>query len=366
MKVDLFDFSLNDEQIALRPMLQREAAKLLHVNQNGELKDYHIGDLLQLLKPSDILVFNDTKVLPACLHATRRRGDASANININLHMRVNDDSWLAFARPLKRLRVGEKLVFSANLEAAILNIECSGEILLQFNKSGLDLNAAILAVGYMPLPPYIARKRKQDEQDAIDYQTIFARYEGAVAAPTAGLHFTPELMQLLKDAGIAQHYITLHVGAGTFLPVKVAETNDHKMHSEIGHINAETVAQLNLAKKRGQRIIAVGTTALRLLESASSVQGELEVWTGPTDIFITPGYKFRFVDCLLTNFHLPKSTLFMLVCAFSGLPQMKRAYSHAIGHNYRFYSYGDASFLELASSGPASNGPEFVDGALTG
>lgn len=347
MKVELFDFYLPEACIALRPLVEREAAKLLHVNALGELKDYNIGNLNQLLQAGDVLVFNDTKVLPACLSAQRIRGDSVATININLHMRMDEDLWCAFARPLKRLKLGEELIFSSQLQAEILQIQAGGEILLRFNKTGNDLNAAIFSLGQMPLPPYIARRRLLDERDKLDYQTVFAKHEGAVAAPTAGLHFTSSFLAELKKAGIEQHYLTLHVGAGTFLPVKVNDTTDHKMHSEVGYINAQTVEKLNLAKKQGRRIIAVGTTALRLLESVSDANSELHVWSGPTDIFITPGYKFRFVDCLITNFHLPKSTLFMLVCAFSGLAQMKNAYSHAINNAYRFYSYGDASFLEL-------------------
>ncbi|MDN5248858.1 tRNA preQ1(34) S-adenosylmethionine ribosyltransferase-isomerase QueA [Bartonella sp. TP] len=347
MKVELFDFYLPEACIALRPLVDREAAKLLHVDAQGGLTDYNIGNLKHLLRAGDVLVFNDTKVLPACLLAQRVRGDAIANININLHMRVDADVWCAFARPLKRLKLGETLIFSPELQAEILQIQTSGEILLRFNKAGSALNATIFSLGQMPLPPYIARRRSLDEQDKLDYQTVFAKHEGAVAAPTAGLHFTSSFLLELKKAGIEQHYLTLHVGAGTFLPVKVNDTEDHKMHSEIGCINSQTVEQLNLAKKQGRRIIAVGTTALRLLESASDSNSELHEWSGPTDIFITPGYNFRFVDCLITNFHLPKSTLFMLVCAFSGLEQMKNAYSHAIANAYRFYSYGDASFLEL-------------------
>lgn len=364
MKVNLFDFNLPEKNIALRPLPNREDAKLLYVNDKGDLSDYKVSDLIDLLQPGDILVFNDTKVLPANLKAVRSRFNKSkqeynlSNINVNLHMQCDSDSWRAFVRPLKRLNVGEILYFVKDkqvdlgksfLQANILEKYDSGEVLLKFNLKNAKLNEAIVECGKMPLPPYIAARREQDEQDKADYQTIFAKEEGAVAAPTAGLHFTQNLFQKLKESNIEYHFVTLHVGAGTFLPVKVDDTKDHKMHSEVGYLSADVVKALNAAKLQNRRIIAVGTTALRLLESAAVSKNKLKAWSGATDIFITPGYKFAFVDGLITNFHLPKSTLFMLVSTFCGIETMKKAYEYAIAHDYRFYSYGDTSFLELNS-----------------
>ena len=355
MQVDLFDFELPEKQIALRPAVPRESARLLHVGKGGCLEDLHVRDLPSLLNKGDALVFNDTKVIKAQLQGERRRGAAIAHIGATLHKRVSPNAWLAFVRPAKRLKIGETIVFNKQdrnlndddkLVATVREKGENGEMLLEFDKSGAELDREIALIGHMPLPPYIALKRGEDKRDETDYQTVYAREEGAVAAPTAGLHFTKDLMQQIKDRGVEEYFVTLHVGAGTFLPVKVDDTKDHKMHSEIGHIDQQTADALMAVKKRGNRVIAVGTTAMRLLESAADENGQLDAWAGSTDIFITPGYHFRFVDCLMTNFHLPRSTLFMLVSAFSGLDEMKHAYQHAIETGYRFYSYGDTSFLE--------------------
>lgn len=352
MRVDIFDFELPEERIALRPASPRDSARLLKV-EGGALSDHVVRELPEILQPGDALVFNDTKVIPARLSGVRRRGETEARIEATLHMREGPDRWRAFLKPAKRVNAGERIQFGhdgescflGTLEATVTEKGEGGEALLVFDFSGPVLDEAIAAVGYMPLPPYIAGKRAEDERDEVDYQTIYAREEGAVAAPTAGLHFTPELMQALDTAGIERHFVTLHVGAGTFLPVKVDDTDDHKMHSEWGEVDAETAEALKAVRKRGGRIVSVGTTSLRLLESASQRTGTLEAWSGATDIFITPGYRFRTVDILMTNFHLPRSTLFMLVSAFCGTETMKRAYDHAIRNEYRFYSYGDASLL---------------------
>ena len=350
MKVSLFDFDLPEESIALRPADPRDSARLAVVRP-GE--DRIVRDLPSLLRAGDVLVFNDTKVLPAQLKGMRRRGEAVAQVEATLHMRTAPDRWLAFMRPGKRIAVGDRIHFGhdgnscflGQLDATVIEKGEGGEVLLGFDVSGPFLDEALHAVGHIPLPPYIASKRDDDERDLRDYQTIYANEEGAVAAPTAGLHFTPELFAALDKAGIERRFVTLHVGAGTFLPVKVDDTQNHKMHSEIGSVSAEVADALNAAKARGGRIIAVGTTSLRLLESAASEDGTVAAWSGPTDIFITPGYRFRTADMLMTNFHLPRSTLFMLVSAFSGLETMRAAYAHAIRTGYRFYSYGDASLL---------------------
>jgi S-adenosylmethionine:tRNA ribosyltransferase-isomerase len=355
MKVDLFDFDLPEERIALRPAAPRDAAKLLVVRPPGGLEDRVVRDLPSILRPGDALVFNDTKVIPAQLAGTRERDGAVAHIDATLHMRAGPDRWKAFVRPAKRLQAGDRIRFGHSgeacflgaLDATVLDKGEAGEALLGFDLSGPLLDEAIHAAGHVPLPPYIASKRAEDERDRTDYQTIYAREEGAVAAPTAGLHFTPDLMQALDAAGIERHFVTLHVGAGTFLPVKAEETEGHRMHEEIGHVSAETAKALNAIRERGGRIVSVGTTSLRLLESAADANGNLPEWSGATDIFITPGYRFKFVDVLMTNFHLPRSTLFMLVSAFAGTAMMKRAYAHAIDSGYRFYSYGDASLLFL-------------------
>ncbi len=356
MKVDLFDFDLPDERIALRPAEPRDAARLLVVKPGEEPEDRTVRDLPSLLEPGDVLVFNDTKVIPAQLKGVRRRGEATAQVEATLHMRVAPDRWRAFMRPGKRVAAGDRIHFGhdgnscflGQLDATVLEKGEGGEVLLGFDLSGAFLDEALHAVGHIPLPPYIASKRDDDERDRSDYQTVYAREEGAVAAPTAGLHFTPELFAALDARGIERRFVTLHVGAGTFLPVKADDTADHKMHAETGTVSANVAAALNDARARGARIVCVGTTSLRLLESAARPDGTVAPWSGPTDIFITPGYRFRVADMLMTNFHLPRSTLFMLVSAFCGLDTMRDTYRHAIDGGYRFYSYGDASLLYRA------------------
>jgi S-adenosylmethionine:tRNA ribosyltransferase-isomerase len=353
MKVDLFDFDLPEERIALRPAEPRDAARLLVVKPGEGIEDRGVIDLPVLLEPGDVMIFNDTKVIPAQLKGVRRRGEAVALVDATLHMRVAADRWLAFVRPGKRVAPGDRFHFGHDgnscflgaLDATVVEKGEGGEVLLAFDLSGPFLDEALHAVGHIPLPPYIASKRDDDERDRTDYQTIFARDEGAVAAPTAGLHFTPELFAALDASGIERHFATLHVGAGTFLPVKADDTADHKMHAETGSVSAETAAAVNAARARGSRVVAVGTTSLRLLESAASDDGRLGEWAGATSIFITPGYRFKVVDILMTNFHLPRSTLFMLVSAFCGLETMRAAYAHAVENGYRFYSYGDATLL---------------------
>ncbi|MBA3449152.1 MAG: tRNA preQ1(34) S-adenosylmethionine ribosyltransferase-isomerase QueA, partial [Pseudaminobacter sp.] len=342
----------------LRPAEPRDAARLLVVRPGEKPDDKGVRDLPALLEPGDLLVFNDTKVIPAQLRGIRRRGDASAQVDATLHMRIAPDRWLAFVRPGKRVAAGDRIHFGHDgnscflgaLDATVIEKGEGGEALLAFDLSGPFLDEALHAVGHIPLPPYIASKRPDDLRDRTDYQTIFAREEGAVAAPTAGLHFTPELFASLDAKGIERCFVTLHVGAGTFLPVKAKDTADHKMHTEIGSVSEETAAAVNAARARGNRIVAVGTTSLRLLESAAGDDGRLGDWSGPTSIFITPGYRFKVVDILMTNFHLPRSTLFMLVSAFCGLETMREAYAHAIESRYRFYSYGDASLLFRAEA----------------
>ena len=354
MRVDLFDFDLPDDRIALRPAEPRDSARLLVVRPDAAPEDRIMRDLPNLLRPGDALVFNDTKVIPAQLTGLRRReGGGVAQIDATLHMRVAPDRWKAFARPGKRLAKGDRIQFGhggnacllGSLDATVAEKGDGGEVTFAFDLAGPALDDAIRAVGHIPLPPYIAGKRSEDERDRSDYQTIYARDEGAVAAPTAGLHFTPQLFEALDAVGVERHFVTLHVGAGTFLPVKADDTDDHRMHAEIGHVSAETAAALNTVRARGGRIVSVGTTSLRLLESAAAPDGSLKAWSGATDIFITPGYRFRTADMLVTNFHLPRSTLFMLVSAFSGLDTMRTAYAHAIAQGYRFYSYGDGSLL---------------------
>jgi S-adenosylmethionine:tRNA ribosyltransferase-isomerase len=353
MKVDLFDFELPEDRIALRPAEPRDSARLLVVRPGEAFDDRHVTDLPDLLDPGDLLVFNDTKVIPAQLTGVRRRGDAAARVDATLHMRIAPDRWKAFVRPAKRVTAGDRISFGhdgnacflGKLEATVAEKGDAGEATLAFDLAGAFLDEALHAVGHVPLPPYIASKRPDDERDRSDYQTIFAKDEGAVAAPTAGLHFTPELFADLDAKGIERHFVTLHVGAGTFLPVKSDDTADHKMHAETGHVSEAVAAAINAARARGSRVVCVGTTSLRLLESAGGEDGQVLAWSGPTSIFITPGYRFRIVDALMTNFHLPRSTLFMLVSAFSGLETMRQAYAHAIETGYRFYSYGDASLL---------------------
>ncbi|MBK1866906.1 tRNA preQ1(34) S-adenosylmethionine ribosyltransferase-isomerase QueA [Taklimakanibacter albus] len=357
MRVSDFDFELPDERIALRPVNPRDAAKLLVVRPD-RLDDRIFHELPSLLRPGDVLVFNKTKVIPAALTGNRiGRGEATPRIEALLHQRLDGSRWKAFAKPGKRLAVGDKIRFGAEgrvcllgvLDATVEEKGEGGEITLAFDFHGPILDEAIAALGDMPLPPYIAGKRERDDQDRADYQTIYAEEEGAVAAPTAGLHFTSGLMKTLQEIGIKEEFITLHVGAGTFLPVKAEDTAEHRMHSEWGEVPADVVDRLKEAKAKGGRIIPVGTTSLRLLESAAR-SGELKPFRDTTDIFITPGYRFRVADLLITNFHLPRSTLFMLVSAFAGLERMKSAYAHAIQESYRFYSYGDASLLFPAPS----------------
>jgi S-adenosylmethionine:tRNA ribosyltransferase-isomerase len=313
-------------------------------------EDRIVRELPELLRPGDALVFNDTRVIPAALDGERVRGENTAHVSLTLIERRSPSRWLALARPAKRLKEGDRLHFGHTGDTCLAGaldatVAAKGDAVeLAFDLAGPDLDMAIAGVGRMPLPPYIAARRPADDGDRRDYQTIYAAHDGAVAAPTAGLHFTPELMAALDARGIARHFVTLHVGAGTFLPVKAEDTGAHKMHAEWGAVSPETAAALNGVRAGGGRLVAVGTTSLRILESAAR-SGEIGPWRGPTDIFITPGYRFRAVDALLTNFHLPRSTLFMLVAAFSGLDAMKEAYAHAVGAGYRFYSYGDACLL---------------------
>ncbi|VFU08620.1 tRNA preQ1(34) S-adenosylmethionine ribosyltransferase-isomerase QueA [Methylocella tundrae] len=363
MRVDLFDFELPDSSIALRPAHPRDAARMLVVRSEAPsapaLEDRIIRDLPDLLSPGDILVVNDTRVIPARLQGRRVRGEAEARIEATLHKREGASLWRAFVRPAKKLKAGEMITFEAagagSLEAEVVEKGEEGEVLLGFAASGSDLDAALDRIGQMPLPPYISGKRPADESDADDYQTLFARRSGAVAAPTASLHFTPALIAALSARDIMIEKVTLHVGAGTFLPVKAADTEDHRMHAEWGEVSAQTAKTLNDARRGGRRIVAAGTTSLRILESAAKDNGAVAAFSGDTSIFITPGYRFRAVDVLLTNFHLPRSTLFMLVCAFCGLETMQRAYAHAIAHGYRFYSYGDACLLFPAAANKAGD-----------
>jgi S-adenosylmethionine:tRNA ribosyltransferase-isomerase len=339
MKVDLFDFALPEENIALRPARPRDSARMMLVD-GDHLEDRGVRDLPTLLNPGDVLVFNDTKVIPAQLEGRVRE----ARVGATLHKRHDLRSWWAFVRNARRVRVNDKLTFGGGVEAVCEANGEDGALLLRF---GGDEAVELLLhrAGTMPIPPYIASKRPVDAADAEDYQTMFAAKEGAVAAPTASLHFTPRLIAEVEAAGIARETLTLHVGAGTFLPVKADDTADHKMHSEWGRIDSAAADRLNAAREKGGRIIAVGTTVLRLLESAAGEDGRILPFEGDTNIFITPGYRWKAVDGLMTNFHLPKSTLFMLVSALMGLDRMQRAYAHAISAGYRFYSYGDSSLL---------------------
>ena len=339
MRVDLFDFDLPTDRIALRPARPRDSARLLLVEGNA-LADRQVSELPDLLRPGDVLVFNDTKVIPAQLEG--RRGEAS--IGATLHKREGSRDWRAFLRNAKRVRVGDTIDFGAGVTALVADKADDGSALLHFlGEEPVEL--LLERAGRMPLPPYIASKRATDDADRADYQTMFAREEGAVAAPTAALHFTPRLLDALDARGVGREMLTLHVGAGTFLPVKAEDTAGHVMHAEWGRIDAATAERLNAARRAGGRLIAVGTTSLRLLESAADDDGTIRPFEGDTAIFITPGYRFKAIDGLVTNFHLPKSTLFMLVSALMGLDVMKAAYAHAIERGYRFYSYGDASLL---------------------
>jgi len=353
-----FDFDLPDDCIALRPAEPRDSARLL-VIKDGALDDRIIRDLPDFLQPGDALVFNDTRVIPARLSGVRQRvgleGETlTVEVEATLHHRDAPDVWSAFMKPGKRLKAGDRVRFGreadgacelGRLDATVEAKDEDGLITLRFDLTGPALDDAIRDVGVMPLPPYIAAKRPEDDRDRSDYQTVFATYDGSVAAPTAGLHFTPALLDAIRARGVSTHAVTLHVGAGTFLPVKADDTADHKMHSEWGEVSAETAAALNAVRAAGGRIVCVGTTSLRLLESATTEDGVVQPFHGDTAIFITPGYRFRACDVLMTNFHLPKSTLFMLVSAFAGLATMRAAYAHAIDSGYRFYSYGDGSLL---------------------
>lgn len=350
-----YDFDLPPDRIALRPVRPRDSARLLTVlpGDTPLLGDRIVSDLPDLLSPGDVLVFNDTRVIPAQLFGVRTRGETTARISATLHKDLGDGSWRAFVRPAKRLAVGEIIRFSAGpetdpepdaLSATVTALE-GGEATLAFATDPAGLDAGLSAVGHMPLPPYIARRRPDDDADREDYQTVYARLPGSVAAPTAGLHFTDDLLAQLKARGIGTEFVTLHVGAGTFLPVKAEDLTAHKMHAEFGTVTAETADRLNAARAAGGRVVSVGTTSLRLLESATGADGKIGAFSDETSIFIRPGYRFRAVDAMMTNFHLPKSTLFMLVSAFAGLDAMRAAYAHAVADGYRFYSYGDASLL---------------------
>jgi len=356
MRVDLFDYHLPPERIALAPAEPRESARMLVVDAAGGLTDRTIADLPAYLRRGDAVVVNDTRVIPARLDGTRRRGEAVARVEAMLIRRLGPSRWRALVRPAKKLKVGERIRFgdpgespACSLGALHAEVEArgeAGEITLNFEFAGAALDEAIERIGQTPLPPYIAARRPAAAQDRANYQTIFAREAGAVAAPTAGLHFTPALRDQLAALGVGLHSVTLHVGAGTFLPVKVEDTRDHAMHSEWCRLDRDTAAALNEARARGGRIVCIGTTSVRTLESAVDANGRFSPFEGETSIFITPGHKFASADLLLTNFHLPQSTLLMLVSAFSGVDAVKSAYSHAISGGYRFYSYGDACLLE--------------------
>jgi len=347
MELADFDFDLPESLIALRPVRPRPAARLL-VARGAETHDAHVRDLPGWLAPGDILVFNDTRVIPARLTGTRRRasrhGSATARIEATLIAREGPADWAALARPGKRLAPGDRIDF-VGLVASVTEKRSGGEVVLRFDRAGADLDAAIAAVGVIPLPPYIAQRRPADARDREDYQTVFAAREGAVAAPTAALHFDADLLDAVAARGIATARLTLHIGAGTFLPVTAERAEDHAMHAEWGEIPPGTAEAINAARAAGGRVIPVGTTALRLLESAADARGRVRPFAGETDIFIRPGHRFRAVDGLMTNFHLPRSTLLMLVAALIGLDRVKALYAHAIDRGYRFYSYGDASLL---------------------
>jgi S-adenosylmethionine:tRNA ribosyltransferase-isomerase len=356
MRTDLFDFELPADRIALRPSSPRDVARLLVVRPGSAplFHDQMVRDLPGLLRPGDAVVVNDSKVIAARLRGRRiGRGDAEPAIEATLHQRLDGARWRAFVKPGKRLAAGDiirfgtegKVCLLGQLDATVEEKGEGGEVTLAFAFHGAVLDQALEERGTMPLPPYIATRREADARDRADYQTMFARQDGAVAAPTAGLHFTPELVAALQARGIALHRVTLHVGAGTFLPVKAADTADHRMHSERGSVSPETAAALNGVRRAGGRLVAVGSTSLRLIESATQEDGTIRPFAGETAMFITPGYRFRAVDVLMTNFHLPRSTLFMLVAAFCGLDVMQQAYVHAIAAGYRFYSYGDACLL---------------------
>jgi S-adenosylmethionine:tRNA ribosyltransferase-isomerase len=354
MQLADFDFDLPEDRIALRPASPRDSARLLVVRPGAPLRDLAVSDLPGELRAGDVLVLNDTKVIPARLKGVRHREDSVVAVEATLHRRLSPHAWTAFMKPGKRLSEGDRVVFGEAHDRACLLGELNatvkakgegGEVTLSFDLSGPDLDAAIAERGAMPLPPYIAARRAEDERDRADYQTVYAAEDGSVAAPTAGLHFTPQLFERLAAAGVATAFVTLHVGAGTFLPVKTENVAEHRIHAEWGEVDSATAERLNAARAAGGRIVCVGTTSLRLLESATGEDGVVRPFLDETAIFITPGYRFRAADGLMTNFHLPRSTLFMLVAAFAGLPTMRAAYAHAVATGYRFYSYGDASLL---------------------
>lgn len=342
MKTSDFDFDLPAGQIATHPARPRDSARLLEVD--GGLHDRGVRDLPGLLRAGDVLVFNDTRVIPARLSG--RRG--AARVEVTLHKPEADDRWRVFAKPAKRLRIGDVVDFAPDFAAEVLEKSESGDVVLRFSVAGAALLAALHRYGVMPLPPYIRRPEGPEVDDVRDYQTVFAAVDGAVAAPTAGLHFTPELLTALRERGVATAAVTLHVGAGTFLPVKTENVLEHRMHAEYGEISESTAETINAARAAGGRVVAVGTTSLRLLETVADESGKLRPFAGETAIFITPGYRFKAVDVLLTNFHLPRSTLFMLVCAFAGTERMRAAYAHAMNAGYRFYSFGDCCLLHGA------------------
>ena len=349
MDVSIFDFDLPSELVALRPAHPRDSARMLVVMPDDGFEHARVRDLPQYLQRGDVVVVNDTKVLSARFYGRRvaRLGpsDSTPKIEVTLHKRIAPDRFLAFAKPARKIAAGDRLALGNNFEASVLRRGTGGEFELGFDFSGAALDEAIEREGEIPLPPYIAGKRKPDLQDRLDYQTVFAARLGSVAAPTAGLHFTPELFERLGTAGIGRESVTLQVGAGTFLPVTAADTDEHRMHAEWAELRGDVADRLNAARGRGQRIVAAGTTSLRSLESAADSDGQLHAFDGETRIFITPGYHFRTAEVLLTNFHLPRSTLFMLVSAFCGLDTIKAAYREAIREKYRFYSYGDACLL---------------------
>ncbi|MCQ0092848.1 tRNA preQ1(34) S-adenosylmethionine ribosyltransferase-isomerase QueA [Roseovarius sp. M141] len=347
MKLSDFDYDLPEALIATRPVRPRSAARLL-VAQGKGITDAHVGDLPDWLRPGDRLVLNDTRVIPARLSGVRRRtgaqGQTEARIEATLLEPRADGTWSAMIKPLKKLALGEVVIFSDSLSATLEGKQ-DGLALLRFNLLGDDFDAALAEAGAMPLPPYIAARRPADAADKDDYQTVWARHSGAVAAPTASLHFDDALLAALAAKGVEFTHVTLHVGAGTFLPVKVDDVTTHKMHAEWGEVTPEAAAQIAATRAAGGRIIPVGTTALRLIESAAQASGAIAPWRGETDIFIYPGFRFRVTDALMTNFHLPKSTLMMLVAALIGQGRLRQIYTHAVGAEYRFFSYGDASLL---------------------
>lgn len=358
MQVDIFDFDLDRRLIADKPASPRDSSRLLDLTEDGQIHDRHFYDLPDILRKGDVLVFNDTKVIPARLYG--QRGDAL--VEVTLYHPIDGLSWMSFIKNAKRLHPGDTVTFytdtisaaASDFSAKVISKQGEEGVELRFNCSADSLTQHLETYGSMPLPPYIKRDKPQPGlwnkyNDKEDYQTVYACHEGAVAAPTAGLHFTDRVFKALDAKGVQKVFLTLHVGAGTFLPVKVADTKDHKMHSEFGIITEEACNAINRAKQEGRRIIAVGTTSLRLLESAADDKGILHPFCGETDIFITPGYKFKMIDLMITNFHLPKSTLFMLICAVAGIDRMKTAYAHAMEAGYRFYSYGDSSIIKCVN-----------------